>query len=153
MGDHDISPVALRFSHEDAGAYCVSVTLPLHFHSKGLIVMSLSQEALGRRLAHAREAAGLTQVQVGQYLKMPREYVSYVEHGRRPIQIPVLQQLADLYGIHMGRLFEDPADDTYDPALSVVAAFRSPETIPSIDPRTQQQSFQIIIVSTVLPML
>ena len=89
--------------------------------------MSLSQEVLGRRLAHARETAGLTQVQVGQYLKMPREYVSYVEHGRRPIQIPVLQQLADLYGIHMGQLFEDPADDTYEPALSVVAAFRSPD--------------------------
>ena len=87
--------------------------------------MALSRTELGRRLARARDAAGLTQVQVGEYLKVPREWVSYIEHGRRQIEIPMLQQLADLYGIDVSQFFEEPSNTDFDPTVAVVAAFRA----------------------------
>ena len=44
--------------------------------------MTVTTETLGRRLAEAREAAGLTQAQVGASLQVSREWVSSLEQGR-----------------------------------------------------------------------
>jgi transcriptional regulator with XRE-family HTH domain len=87
--------------------------------------MALSTEELGRRLARARNAAGFTQAQVGEYLKVPREWISYVENGRRQIDISALQRLSDLYGINVSQFFEDPTNPNFDPSISAVAAFRA----------------------------
>lgn len=88
-------------------------------------MMALSREELGCRLARARGAAGLTQSQVGEFLQVPREWVSYVEHGRRHIEIPMLQQLSDLYGVDVSQFFEDPTNTDFDPTVAAVAAFRT----------------------------
>ena len=71
--------------------------------------MAFTTEELGRRLVQARKTVGLTPVQVGEYLKVPREWVSSIEQGRRSVTIPILQSLADLYGMDIERFFDDGA--------------------------------------------
>ena len=51
-------------------------------HKREILRMTVTTETLGRRLAEAREAAGLTQAQVGASLKVLREWVSSLEQGR-----------------------------------------------------------------------
>ncbi|WP_420626804.1 helix-turn-helix domain-containing protein [Candidatus Poriferisodalis sp.] len=58
---------------------------------------SSEPEALGRRLREAREAIGLPQAAVGDYLGIPRASVSDIETGRRRVAFLELKQLATLY--------------------------------------------------------
>lgn len=50
------------------------------------------------RLREARQAAGLTQVEVAQRLGAPQQFVSQVELGERRIDPLELKELAALYG-------------------------------------------------------
>lgn len=88
--------------------------------------MAMTREGIGRRLAQAREAASLSQTQVAEYLSMNRESVSYVEHGHRPVDLPTLHRLTDLYGVSLSWLLgEDEAPDETVPALVDGIAFRT----------------------------
>ena len=86
-------------------------------------MLAFTAEELGRRLVHARKTVGLTPVQVGESLKVPREWVSSIEQGRRPVTIPILQQLADLYGMDIERFFDDGAFVDAESDAIVVTGF------------------------------
>ncbi len=85
--------------------------------------MALTREEIGRRLAKAREAAGLSQIQVAEYLSMNRESVSYVEHGHRPVDLPTLHRLTDLYGVTLSWILgeDESPDDTVSPVVNGIA--------------------------------
>ena len=55
--------------------------------------------AIGRRLAVAREAAGLSQAQAAQALEVPQSRVAKVELGLRHLQFVEGLRLADLYSV------------------------------------------------------
>lgn len=52
---------------------------------------------LGERLAEARKLAGFTQEDVATLLKLNRVALSYMETGDRPVSLPLLQRLAEIY--------------------------------------------------------
>lgn len=88
--------------------------------------MALTREGIGRRLAQAREGAGLSQIQVAEYLSMNRESVSYVENGHRPVDLPTLHRLTDLYGVSLSWILgEDESPDETVPSLVDGIAFRA----------------------------
>lgn len=67
--------------------------------------MAISQAELGARLRRAREAAGLTQEEVGQELDIPRTAVALIESGTRSVSSLELDRLAFLYGRDMREFF------------------------------------------------
>jgi Zn-dependent peptidase ImmA (M78 family)/transcriptional regulator with XRE-family HTH domain len=67
--------------------------------------MSISQAELGTRLKQAREAAGLTQDQVGREIGVPRSAVALMEGGSRSVSSLELDRLAFLYGRDMRAFF------------------------------------------------
>lgn len=69
--------------------------------------MTITPENIGRRLAQAREAVGLSQVQVADYLSVSRPSVLSLEQGHRPIDWPTLHRLMDLYGVDVSWLVSD----------------------------------------------
>lgn len=89
---------------------------------------SLTYEEIGRRLSHARKHAGFTQQQVAEYLRVNREQLSYVETGSRPVDLPTLQRLADLYGFALSYFVASEPDAAPDAA---VAAFRAESIAPN----------------------
>lgn len=60
--------------------------------------MAVTQEELGRRLRAAREAASLTQDQVGERVGLPRSAIAQIELGNRVVSSLELDRLAFLYG-------------------------------------------------------
>ena len=64
--------------------------------------------SLGRRLATAREAAGLSQVQVARALGVPQSRIAKVELGLRQLQFIEGLRLANLYS--MSPVDLDPLD-------------------------------------------
>lgn len=60
--------------------------------------MELQYTEIGEKLQKARKANDLTQSQVGKYLGVAREQISYFEKGKREIDILSLSKLSDLYG-------------------------------------------------------
>jgi len=52
---------------------------------------------LGEHLANARKLAGFTQEDVAALLGLTRVALSYIETGERPVSIPLLQRLAEIY--------------------------------------------------------
>ena len=69
--------------------------------------MAITPEDLGHRLTQAREAAGLSQIQVANYLSVSRQSVSSLEQGHRPIDLPTLHRLMELYGVSLSWLVGD----------------------------------------------
>ncbi len=67
--------------------------------------MAISQAELGARLKQAREAAGLTQDQVGREIGVPRSAVALMESGSRNVSSLELDRLAFLYGRDMRAFF------------------------------------------------
>ena len=67
-------------------------------------------EGLPRKLALAREQAGLTQAQVSRLMGMHRPTVSEIEAGRRRVTAQELKRFAEVYGVSVGWLTEETAD-------------------------------------------
>lgn len=55
-------------------------------------------KAFLRQLRSAREAAGLTQVEVAAWLGRPQSFVSKCETGERRVDVVELNEFAKLYG-------------------------------------------------------
>ncbi len=68
--------------------------------------MTQTPEALGQRLQHARDSAGLTQAVVSQHLGVPRSAIADLEAGRRNVTGLELDRLARLYGRSAAELLE-----------------------------------------------
>lgn len=87
--------------------------------------MALTREEIGRRLAQAREAVGLSQSRVAEYLSINCESVSRMENGHRHVDLPALHKLTDLYGVSLSRIFDDESSDDTMPAIVNHNAFRA----------------------------
>jgi transcriptional regulator with XRE-family HTH domain len=81
-------------------------------------------QAVGRRIAAARRAAGLTQAELAARLDWPRDTLIHFEHGRRAISVDRLTAIAAALDIAPAMLLvDDPAafelamQITADPAL------------------------------------
>lgn len=59
---------------------------------------------LAQLLAEAREAAGLTQVQLALLLRRPQSFVSKIESGERRIDVIELLEIAEAVGADVGKL-------------------------------------------------
>ena len=81
-----------------------------------------TQENIGGNIRNFREKLGLTQEDVGNFLGIQREVVSYYENGKRTIPVKQLNQLADLFGISLAALLET---DAAAKASNTAFAFRS----------------------------
>lgn len=77
--------------------------------------MTLTYEAIGQRLKTTREQLGLTQTQVGDFLKVKREIISSYETGSRP-DTWMLSKLAYLYGYSVSYFLG--AEDTENPVVT-----------------------------------
>lgn len=58
----------------------------------------MTAQTIGRRLKEAREAAGLSQRQVGAFIGVTAPQISYWETGARQVDLVSLTKLADLLG-------------------------------------------------------
>lgn len=56
-----------------------------------------SREKLGEQLAHARQQAGFRQEDAARLLGINRVAVSYIETGERPVRLPLLERMAEIY--------------------------------------------------------
>jgi transcriptional regulator with XRE-family HTH domain len=62
---------------------------------------------VGRRLASAREAAGISQVEAARELGVPQSAIAKLELGRRQLRFVEGLRLADLYGVAPSLLAPD----------------------------------------------
>jgi Zn-dependent peptidase ImmA (M78 family)/DNA-binding XRE family transcriptional regulator len=69
--------------------------------------MPITQQQLGSRLKEAREAAGLTQLQVAESIGLARSAVAQIESGNRSVSGLELERLAYLYGRDMRELVRE----------------------------------------------
>src|SRR5690349_14683314 len=63
--------------------------------------------AAGRRIAEARRAAHLTQAELASRIGWPRDTLINIEHGRRPITVERLIQVAAALGLPPATLLID----------------------------------------------
>ena len=54
-------------------------------------------DLLTRRLREAREAKGLTQIEVAEHLGKPQSFISKIEQGERRLDVVELKVIASLY--------------------------------------------------------
>ena len=66
---------------------------------------------IGKKLKKARKLCDFTQVQVGHYLGVKREVISYFESGTRQISLDQLTRLADLYGYDINYFVGESTDE------------------------------------------
>ena len=59
-----------------------------------------------KNLKEARQAAGLTQKQVAEYLGISDKYYQNIEYGKRTGDFEIWDALEDLVGIHQRKLRE-----------------------------------------------
>ena len=84
--------------------------------------MAVTRQIIGQRLAQARHQAGLTPYHVAASLHLSHDDISAMETGARSIDLPTLQNLADLYGLAlMDFLSEDPLPAIQDSLASLFA--------------------------------
>lgn len=69
--------------------------------------MAITQQELGTRLKAAREATGMTQLQVAQRLDLARSAIAQIEGGNRSVSGIELERLAYLYGRDMRELVRE----------------------------------------------
>lgn len=85
--------------------------------------MVLDSATIGERLAAARNAGGLTQQKVADYLEIKREVIAYYETGARPVSTAILSRLADLYGYKISYFLE--VGRSHEEQPHVAMAFRT----------------------------
>lgn len=81
-------------------------------------------DALGRRLAHAREAVGLSQSDVAKYLGVKPSTYNRYENGERNISVTDLATVAKLFGVGIDALAQPGAVVEPDPAVLLRQALR-----------------------------
>jgi Zn-dependent peptidase ImmA (M78 family)/DNA-binding XRE family transcriptional regulator len=91
-------------------------------------------ETLGSRLHRAREARHLSQEDVAGVLGVSRVLVSHWERNQRRPSEQVIERLAAIYGVALGRLVDDSELDLDAPSLAELL-YRDAEG--GIDPRAQ----------------
>ena len=80
-----------------------------------------TRTAIARRLALARQQAGLSQGQVAKLLGVHRPTISEIESGRRRVAAEELAQLASIYGVDATWLTSGSSGDEYEDRISLAA--------------------------------
>ncbi len=64
----------------------------------------MSPLSIGQKVKRFRELAGLSQIQIAQYLGIDQSTISKCEKGERHFQMDQLEQLSNLFGITLADL-------------------------------------------------
>lgn len=86
--------------------------------------MSTQEEvraAIARRLALARQQAGLSQGQVAKLVDVHRPTISEMESGRRRVAADELAQLASIYGVDVSWLMNGTTSSESDDRIALAA--------------------------------
>ncbi len=75
----------------------------------------------GPRLKRLRRERGLTQARMAGELSVSPSYLNLMERNQRPITLPVLARLTDVYGIDPREFMEDRADQAVESLEQVLA--------------------------------
>ena len=84
----------------------------------------MDNKVIGQNLRAIRDSLGLNQDYVASYLDIKREMLSYYETGARPVPIPVLVKLGDLYGVDLKDFLDKNPKAS---SLNAAFAFRADE--------------------------
>lgn len=87
--------------------------------------------ALGNRLRQVREAAELTQEELGRRSKLSPKFISQVENGHVNPSIGVVTRLAGGVGLPLPAFFSTEAPETLVDDLSAIAALVSAQAGPA----------------------
>jgi transcriptional regulator with XRE-family HTH domain len=79
-----------------------------------------------------REKQGYTQEQLGDYLGISKEQVSYIENLKRPIDVIKLKKIADLFGIQVDDLMNEEITKNLDIAYSFRTEFVDGSTLEAV---------------------
>lgn len=73
---------------------------------KGMSEVKITQKdiALGKRIRRLRKAAGLTQEQLAEKVRVSTTHIGLVETGKRRISLQALQRVASALGVKTGEL-------------------------------------------------
>lgn len=100
------------------------------------------QNQIGQNLKYFREHSDLSQNDISSYLGIDRSLVSKHEQGVREVPLPVLEKLANLYGVDISVFLEsEPAHAVLHQAL----AFRKDKMQP--DDLQQLANFRKIVMN------
>jgi transcriptional regulator with XRE-family HTH domain len=61
---------------------------------------------LGNRVKRLREASGVSQIQLAQFLNVDQSYISKCENDERQFNVNSLEKLCNLFGCEMNDLFD-----------------------------------------------
>ena len=75
----------------------------------------------GPRLKRLRRERGLTQARMAEELTISSSYLNLMERNQRPITVPVLARLTDVYGVDPREFMEDGADVAVEGLEQVLA--------------------------------
>ena len=79
-----------------------------------------------------REKQGLTQEQLGDYLGISKEQVSYIENLKRPIDVIKLKKIADLFGVQVDDLMNEKMTKNLEVAYSFRTEFVDGNTLEAV---------------------
>ncbi len=80
----------------------------LHSDAACVIIAHMDTVSLGRRVAQAREDAGMTQDGLGRAVELDRSAISRLEKGERKLSVPELVQIATALGRPLSYFVADP---------------------------------------------
>lgn len=67
----------------------------------------MKSKSAGRNIKAYRERFLMSQQEVADFLRVPREMISYWETGQREINLEMLEKLSDLFGVELINLLEE----------------------------------------------
>ena len=89
-------------------------------------------EIVARNIKMLREREGLTQEQLGDYLGISKEQVSYIENLKRPIDVIKLKKIADLFGVQVDDLMNEEMTNNLEIAYSFRTEFVDGSTLEAV---------------------
>jgi transcriptional regulator with XRE-family HTH domain len=110
--DYHFSEIFTYFCDNNITTLCVLLT-------KIDAAMDNIQKQIGQNMKYFREQNDLSQNDISSYLNIDRSLVSKYEHGEREVPLPVLEKLANLYGVDISVFLEsEPAHAALHQALA-----------------------------------
>jgi len=89
-------------------------------------------EIVARNIKSLREREGLTQEQLGDYLGVSKEQISYIENLKRPIDVIKLKKVADLFGVQVDDLMDEKMTKNLEVAYSFRTEFVDGNTLKAV---------------------
>lgn len=114
----------------DTLLYCYILIVKIFFlifcNISASIYIGDSMNTIGNNIKQYREFNSLTQKELSDYLKCPREMISYYENDTRVPSLDVLNKISNLFGIELCDLIEESSEIHKE---NLVLAFRKDSKI------------------------